>query len=45
MTEFPERLQDPLVFGIWGLDIIWNLGFGDWNLAQSAGWVDSSHPS
>ena len=30
MTEIPKK-QNPLVAGIWDLDIIWNLGFGAWN--------------
>ena len=34
MTEIPSKTQNLWVIGIWGLGIIWNLGFVDWNLIR-----------
>ena len=32
MTEISQKPENLLVIGVWELDIVWNLGFGDWNL-------------
>jgi len=37
MTEFSEN-YDFLVREVWRLDIIWNLGFGDWSLTLRGKW-------
>ncbi len=31
-----ETAKDLPVIRVWGLDIIWNLGLGNWNLTHSA---------